>query len=114
MDERQTYRIILDNLDQLVGVMLTVPRGGSVDIYCDASGKSLSVSKPTPSANVRLCSVTATDLERYYDVTPRGDGYVTGDGDEIPKEKLKDYLVQSIRGMSEGGAEWGWEFRIAG
>lgn len=112
MDERQSYQTILDNLEQLVGVMLTVPKGGSVDVYCDPAGKNLSISKPTPVASVKLCSVTSTDLERYYDITPRGDAYVTGDGEEIPREKLKDYLVESIRGMSDGGAEWGWEFRV--
>lgn len=114
MDDQRAYRVILENLDQLVGLMLSVPKGGSVDVFCDAAGKNLSISKPTPSSNVRLCSVVSTDLESYYDVTPRGDGYVNGDGDEIPREKLKDYLVESIRGMSDGGAEWGWEFRLTG
>jgi hypothetical protein len=114
MDEQRSYGIILENLDQLVGVMLMVPKGGSVDVYCDAAGKNLSISSPTPTASVKLCSVTSTDLESHYDVTPRGDGYVTGDGEKIPKDKLKDYLVDSIRGMSDGGAEWGWEFRVTG
>ncbi len=112
MDERQSYVTILNNIDQLVAVMLAVPKGGSVDVYCDAAGKNLSISKPTPTAILKLCSVTSTDLERYYDITPRGDGYVTGDGEEIPRDKLKDYLVESIRGMSDGGAEWGWEFKV--
>jgi hypothetical protein len=112
MDEQRSYGIILDNLDQLVGLMLTVPKGGSVDVFCDAAGKNLSISKPTPTSNLKLCSVTSTDLESHYDVRQRGDGYVTGDGDEIPKDRLRGYLVESIRGMSEGGAEWGWEFKV--
>lgn len=113
MDDQRPYRIILDNLDQLVGLMLTVPKGGSVDVYCDVAGKNLSISKPSGASSVKLCSVVATDLKAYYDVSPSGNGYVTGDGEAIPKEKLKDYLVESIKGMSDGGAEWGWEFKVA-
>jgi hypothetical protein len=114
MDDQQAYQIIFENLDQLVGVMLTVPKGGSVDVYCDGTGKNLSISKPTPASSVKLCSVTFPDLEGSYDITPQGTGYVNGDGEVIPKDKLKAYLVESIAGMRDGGAEWGWEFKLAG
>ena len=93
--------------------MLTVPKGGTVDVYCDAAGRVVPISKPSGASDFKLCSVTATDLKANYDLSPSGSGYVTGDGDLIPKEKLKDYLVESVRGMRDGGAEWGWEFKVA-
>jgi hypothetical protein len=58
--------------------------------------------------------VTAPDLENHYDVHPSGNGFVNGDGEEIPRGQLAAYLVQNITGAKDGGAEWGWEFKVSG
>ena len=50
------------------------------------------------SFRLRALLLTATDLKANYDLSPSGSGYVTGDGDLIPKEKLKDYLVERSEG----------------
>jgi hypothetical protein len=113
MDNRQAWQIIGANLDKLVSVMLTVQKGTWVDVYCDSAGKILSFSSPSGAANVKLCAMTAPDLEGSYDVHPSGGDFVNGDGEKIPKGQLAAYLVQSITGMKDGGAEWGWEFKLS-
>ena len=92
--------------------MLTVQKGASIDAFCDPTGANLSFSKPLGSSNVKLCAVTAPDLEGNYGVYPHGPGFVTGDGEEIPKDRLAAFLVQYIVGAKDGGAEWGWEFKV--
>jgi hypothetical protein len=112
MDERRSWQIIGANLDKLVGVMITVQKGATIDVFCDSAGRILSFGSPSGEANTKLCSVAAPNLEDHYDVHPSGNGFVNGDGEQIPKEGLANYLVQSIEGMKDGGAEWGWEFRL--
>lgn len=114
MNSDQAWRIIGANLDKLVRVMLTVRKGDSIDVFCDPTGTDLSYSKPSGAANIELCAVTAPDLEGSYGVYPRGDGFTNDDGEEIAKEQLPDYLVQYIVGAKDGGAEWGWEFKVGG
>lgn len=112
MNERDTWNVIGSNLPILVEKMLTLKKNESIDVYCDQSGKNLSFSKPGGQMNVKLCRLTAPDLEGSYDIRKRGDAYINGDGEEIPKDQLADYITQSIIGMRDGGAEWGWEFKI--
>lgn len=114
MDSGRAWQIIGANLGKLVGLMLTVQKGTWVDVFCDPTGTNLSFSTPSGTANIKLCGVTAPDLEDSYDVHPSGTGFVNGDGEQIPKEQLATYLVQSITGMKDGGAEWGWEFKLSG
>ena len=113
MDETPAWQIIDANLDKLVNLMLTVPKGTSVDVFCDTTGKVLSFSNPTGPANLRLCTVGPPDLEGSYGVRPRGGGFVNDDGEEITKDQLPAYLVQYIKGAKDGGAEWGWEFKLS-
>ena len=47
-----------------------------------------------------------------YGVHPQGSGFVNDDGEEIAKDQLPAYLVQYIKGAKDGGAEWGWEFKL--
>ncbi len=112
MDNARAWQIIGVNLDKLVGVMLTVQKGSWVDVYCDSAGTTLSYPGPSGSANIKLCAVTAPDLEGSYDVHSSGGDFVNGDGEKIPKGQLAAYLAQSIAGMKDGGAEWGWEFKL--
>lgn len=114
MDSQKAWRIIGTHLDELVAVMLTVQKGAWIDVFCDPTGANLSFSKPSGVASVKLCAVTAPDLEGSYDLHQQGSGFVNGDGEEIPKEKLAGYLVQNIIGAKDGGAEWGWEFKVSG
>jgi hypothetical protein len=94
--------------------MVTVQKGAEVEVFCDASGKKLSVSKPSGEANIKLCSVTAPDLEGSYGIHRKGDSFVTDDGEAIPQAQLASRLVQYITDMKDGGAEWGWEFKPSG
>ncbi len=112
-DERQAWRIIGANIPKLANVMVGIPKGTWIDVYCDSAGKILSFSEPKGEASIKLCSMTAPDLERSYDVHKKGEQFFNGDDEEIPKEQLPNYLAESIVGMKDGGAEWGWEFKLA-
>jgi len=114
MDSAQAWQIIGANIDKLVGVMLTIQQGASVDVFCDPTGTKLSFSNTSGPSNIKLCVVTPPDLENHYDVHSSGSGFVNGDGEQIPKEQLAAYLVQYILGAKDGGAEWGWEFKLSG
>jgi len=114
MNEREAWIIIDSNLTKLVSLMVTVQKGTQVEVFCDASGKSLSFSKPSGEANIKLCAVTAPDLEGSYGVHRKGNSFVNDDGEEIAPDKLASYLTQFITGMKDGGNEWGWEFKLGG
>ena len=47
-------------------------------------------------------------------MSPRGDGFTNDEGEDIPKGQLAAYLAQYIAGAKDGGAEWGWEFKVIG
>jgi hypothetical protein len=113
MDSKRAWEIIGANLDELVGAMLTVQKGAWIDVFCDPTGTNLSFSKPSGDANVPLCKVTAPDLENDYGVYPHLNGFIDADGEEIPKDLLAAYLVQYIVMAKDGGAEWGWEFKVS-
>ena len=114
MNTERAWGIIGANLDKLVSMMLAVQKGAWIDVFCDPTGAALSFSKPSDVANIKLCAVTAPNLEDNYGVHPRGDGFANDDGEEIPKGQLAAYLVQYIVGAKDGGAEWGWEFKVSG
>jgi hypothetical protein len=113
MNENEARRIINSNLPTLVKLMITVQKGSSVDVFCDPSGKSLSFSKPLGEANIKLCSVTAPDLEGSYALHRKGNSFVTDDGEEIPQDELAARLTSWIIDMRDGGADWGWEFKMS-
>jgi hypothetical protein len=113
MNEREAWKTIDSNLPKLVSLMVTVQKGAHVDVFCDASGKSLSFSKPTAEANIKLCAVTAPDLEGSYGVRRKGNSFVNDDGEEIAPAKLASYLTKFITDMKDGGNEWGWEFKLS-
>src|SRR5208283_1910711 len=112
MERQKAWQIIGTNLYKLVGVMLTVRKGTSIDVFTDTTGANLAVSHPSGTATIKLCSVTAPDLEGSYGVHPSGTAFVNDDGEEIPRDQLAAYLVQYILGAKDGGAEWGWEFKL--
>jgi hypothetical protein len=114
MNDNQAWKIIGFNLQTLVSVMVTVQKGAQVDVFCDPSGQSFSFSKPSGSANTKLCSVTAPDLEGCYAIRRKGNLFVTDEGEEIPQAQLASRLTQYITDMKDGGAEWGWEFKLGG
>jgi hypothetical protein len=114
MNENEAWKIIYANLPKLVSLMMTVQKGAQVDVFCDASGKSLSFSKPLGEANIKLCSVTAPDLEGSYAIRQKGNSFFTDEGEEIAPDQLTSRLTQYITDMSKGGAEWGWEFKLSG
>jgi hypothetical protein len=114
MNDRQAWNIIGSNLQTLVSIMVTVQKGAQVDVFCDPSGRSFSLSKPSGDANIKLCSVTAPDLERCYGISRKGNSFVTDEGEEFPQAQLASRLTQYITGMKDGGAEWGWEFKLVG
>lgn len=114
MNDRQAWTIIGSNLQTLVSVMVTVQQGAQVDVFCDPSAKSFSFSKPSGDANVKLCSMTAPDLEACYGIRRQGNALVTDDGEDIPQAQLASRLTQYITDMKDGGAEWGWEFKLVG
>jgi hypothetical protein len=114
LDNQRSWAIIGVNLGKLVEVMLTVQKGASVDVFCDSTGANLSIAETSGTATIKLCSVTAPELEDHYGVKPRGDGFTNDDGEAIPREQLPAYLVQYITGAKDGGAEWGWEFKVSG
>lgn len=112
MDETRAWQVIGANLDKLVNLMLTVPKGTSVDVFCDPTGKILSFPSPSGVANLKLCAVNPPDLDGSYGVHPQGSDFTNDDGEEIPKDQLPAYLVKYIEGARDGGAEWGWEFKL--
>ncbi len=114
MDSERAWEIIGANLVKLVGVMSNLQKGSLVDVFCNPTGTNLSFSNPSGASNAKLCSVTAPDLENNYGVYPHGAGFVNDDGEEIPRDRLAAYLVEYIRGAKDGGAEWGWEFKVSG
>jgi hypothetical protein len=114
MNENEARKIIEANLPKLVNLMVTVQKGSRVDVFCDASGKSLSFSKPSAEASLKLCTVTAPDLEGSYAIRRKGNVFVTDDGEEIPPGQLASRLMQFITDMKDGGNEWGWEFKLGG
>jgi hypothetical protein len=114
MDSARAWQILGANIDKLVGVMLTIQQGACVDVFCDPTGTKLSFSNPSGPSNIKLCVVTPPDLENHYDVHRSGSGFLNGDGEQIPKEQLAAYLAQYILGAKDGGAEWGWEFKLSG
>jgi len=112
MNERETWRIIGANIPIFTSVMIGIQKGTWIDVYCDNSGEHFSFSEPSTESNIKLCSMTAPDLEGSYDVHKKGDRYYNGDGEEILIAELPSFLAESIAGMKDGGAEWGWEFKI--
>jgi hypothetical protein len=114
MNNDEALKIIDANLPRLVNLMLTIQKGTQVDVFCDESGKSFSFFKPFGEANIKLCSVAAPDLEGCYGIHRNGDSFVTDEGEEIPADQLASRLTQYITDMRDGGAEWGWEFRLSG
>ena len=114
MNEREAWSIIEANLPKLVTLMVTVPKGTQTDVFCDASGKSLSFSKPQGAANIKLCAVSGPDLEGSYGVRRKGNSFVNNDGEEIAPDRLASYVTQDITDMKNGGNEWGWEFKVSG
>lgn len=112
MDEKRAWQVIGANIPELSKLMLTIPQGSSVEVYCNVSGTKLSFGHPDGTANLRLCSVTAPNLEFSYDIHKEGGKYYTGDGDEILGDRLPGLLASYIMGMRDGGAEWGWEFKL--
>ncbi len=92
--------------------MIGIQKGVWIDVYCDSTEKNFSFSKPSGSADIKLCKMTAPDLESSYDVHTKGERYFNGEGEEISAQDLPNFLAESITGMKDGGAEWGWEFRI--
>jgi hypothetical protein len=112
MKEQQGWKIVESHLAELVELMIAVPKGAAVDVFCDPAGKKLSVAKPSGDASVKLCAVSAPDLENSYGLRPGAAGFVNDDGEEIPKERLAAYLARYIAGAKDGGAEWGWEFKL--
>ena len=114
MNDDEAWKIIRSNLPTLVSVMVTVQKGAQLQVFCDPSGKSFSFSKPSGAANIKLCSVTAPDLEGCYAIRPKGNSFVTDEGEEIPQSQLASRLTQYITDMKDGGAEWGWEFKLGG
>jgi hypothetical protein len=113
MNDRQAWNIIGSNLQTLVSVMVTVQKDAQVDVFCEPSGKRFSFSKPSGDANIKLCSVAAPDLEGSYGIRRKGNSFVTDEGEEIPQTQLASRLTQYITDMKDGGAEWGWEFKLA-
>ncbi len=113
MNERDAWRIIESNLPKLVEKMVTLRPNESAEVFCDPPGRNLSFGKPVDQMNVKLCRITPPDLEGSYDVHRDGNTYVNGDGEEILGEELPTYLTRAIRGMKDGGSEWGWEFKLS-
>ena len=113
MESQRAWKIMGDNLDKLVPVMLSVQKGSSVSVFCDQKGENLAIANPSGVASIKLCSVTGPDLEGSYGLRSSGSGFVNDDGEEISREQLASYLVQYIIGARDGGAEWGWEFKLA-
>jgi hypothetical protein len=114
MDSEQAWKVIGESIDELVAVMLVVPEGDQIEVFCDQTGTKLSFSEPSSTAHIRLCVVTAPDLKGNYGISPRGDGFANDEGEEIPKGQLAAYLAQYIAAAKDGGAEWGWEFKVSG
>jgi hypothetical protein len=114
MKDNDAYRIIASHLAQLVSLMVTVRQGTHVDVFCDPAGKDLAIGKPSGAANIKLCSVTAPDLEGSYALHRNGNSFVTDDGEEIPEGQLASRLTQYITDLELGGGEWGWEFKLSG
>jgi hypothetical protein len=114
MNSDQGWKIIESNLPQLVNLMLTVQKGTWVDVFCDPAGKNLSFSKPSVDANIKLCTVTAPDLEGSYGIHEEGNSFVNDEGEKIPKDQLAKHLTQYISNMKDEGNEWGWEFKPSG
>ena len=112
MDSNQAWKIIDSNLQKLVTLMITVPRGSSVDVFCDQSGKNLSFSKPSSDASIKLCSVSAPDLVGSYGVHQEGNSFVDDEGGKIPNDQLAAWLTEYITNMKNEGNEWGWEFKV--
>src|SRR5271155_5729471 len=106
MENRQTWKIIESNLAELVALMITVPKGAKVDVFCDPAGKKLSYPKPSGDASIKLCSVTTPDLGNYG-LRPDGDAFVTDDGEKVANDRLVAYLTECTVNMKDGGAEWG-------
>jgi len=113
MNADQAWKIIESNLPKLVNLMATVQKGTWVDVFCDPAGSNLSISKPSGDASIELCTVTAPDLEKHYDIHPNGDVFVDGEGEQIPKDQLAASLMQYISNAKDEGAEWGWEFKVS-
>jgi hypothetical protein len=113
MNNDEALRIISPNPPQLVSFMVTVHKGIQLDVFCDSAGKSFSLAQPSGVANIKLCSVTAPDLEGCYGIRRQGNSFVTDDGEEIPPSQLASRLTQYVTDMGNGGAEWGWEFKLS-
>jgi hypothetical protein len=112
MNDREAWKIIGANIPEFTSMMLGLQKGSWIDVFCDSAGKNFSFSQSTVESNIKLCSMTAADLERYYDIHRKGDQFFNGDGEEIPKDQLADYLAQYIIAAKNDGSEWGWEFRV--
>jgi len=114
MNDDQALRIISSNLPKLVSLMVTVQKGTQVDVFCDPPGTCFSFARPSDAASIKLCSVTAPDLESHYGIYPKANSFVTDDGEEIPTDQLASRLTEYIVNMRNDGAEWGWEFKLSG
>jgi hypothetical protein len=113
MNETQAWKIVGANLPTLVSLMVTVQKGTQVDVFCDPQGRNFSFSRPSAEANIKLCAVTAPDLEGSYGIRRKGTSFVTDEGEEIPESQLASRLTTYITDMKDGGAEWGWEFKLS-
>ncbi len=113
MNNDQALKIINFNIATMVSFMLRVQKGTQVDVFCDASGKNFSFAKPSGEANLKLCSVSAPDLEGSYAILRKGNSYFTDEGEEIPQDQLASRITEQITNMRDEGADWGWEFKLS-
>ena len=115
MNSKQKWDIIRSNLNKLVELMITVPKGKSVAVFTDPTGQNLSFTKPSGDANIKLCAVTAPDLAGSYGLSQHGDLFIwdQGDNEKIPKAQLATFLTRYINDLiKDGTAEWGREFKV--
>jgi hypothetical protein len=107
------WRILGKHIPWLVSLMVTVPKGTAVEVFCNPEGTILAAHHPTEGATIRLCVVTSPALEHCYAIRPQGPDFVDDDGQVIPASQLAARLTRDITDMKNGGAEWGWELKPA-
>jgi hypothetical protein len=106
------WKVLGANISDLTDKMLSLEAGQTADIYYDPDTMRVSVGAPDGANNVKIAVMSSPDLDRYYDIRKEGNYYVDGDGQKFSRDEFPRILARMIKGMKDGGAEWGWEFKL--
>lgn len=106
------WKVLAANISDLTGKMLSLEAGQTADVYYDPDTMRVSVGAPRGANDFKIAVMSGPNLASDYDIRKEGDYYVDGDGQKFSRDEFPSVLARMIEDMRDGGAEWGWEFKL--